>query len=117
MPTFEDYVEVEAEMDISPKEFVQACDEDDIEELIEALQKNKFYKKGFSLTKEDNIFDLSPTDKIEVVKEEEQHHEQNTNKTRDDGGTERIFSKSWRNGLHRCNSELHWNRTELKNLC
>lgn len=57
MPTFEEYVEVEAEMNISPKEFVQACDEDDIDELIQAIQKSKYYKTGVLLAKPDNLFD------------------------------------------------------------
>ena len=57
MPTFEEYVEVEAEMNISPKEFVQACDEDDIDELIQAIQKSKHYKTGIPLAKSDNLFD------------------------------------------------------------
>ncbi len=55
MPTFEEYVEVEAEMNISPKEFVLACDEDDLEELIKAI--NKCYKKGIPLGKSENLFD------------------------------------------------------------
>lgn len=55
MPTFEEYVEVEAEMNISPKEFVQACDEDDLEELIKVI--NKYYKKGIPLGKSENVFD------------------------------------------------------------
>ena len=57
MPTFEEYVEVEAEMDISPKEFVQACDEDEIDELIQAIQKSKYYKTGIPLAKPENVFD------------------------------------------------------------
>ena len=46
MPTFEKYVEVEvdAEMNISPKEFVQACDEADLDDLIRAI--NKYYKNN-----------------------------------------------------------------------
>lgn len=55
MPTFEEYVEVEAEMNISPREFVRACDEDDLEELIIAI--NKYYKKGIPLGKSENLFD------------------------------------------------------------
>jgi hypothetical protein len=55
MPTFEEYVHVEAEMNISPKEFVQACDDDDLEELIKAI--NKCYKKGIPLGKSENLFD------------------------------------------------------------
>lgn len=55
MPRFEDYVEVKAEMDISPKEFVLVCDEDDIEELIQAI--NKYHKKGIPLAISENIFD------------------------------------------------------------
>ena len=57
MPRFEEYVEVEAEMNISPKEFVQACDEDDIDELIQAIQKSKYSAKGVSLAKSENMFD------------------------------------------------------------
>ena len=57
MPTFEEYVEVEAEMNISPKEFVHACDEDDMDELIQAIQKSKYYKTGIPLAKSDNLFD------------------------------------------------------------
>jgi hypothetical protein len=55
MPTFEEIVEVEAEMNISPKEFVRACDEDDLEELITAI--NKYYKRGIPLGKSENLFD------------------------------------------------------------
>ena len=58
MPRFEEYVEVEAEMDISPKEFVQACDEDELEELIEALQKKNLSARGISLVPADNLFDV-----------------------------------------------------------
>lgn len=57
MPTFEEYVEVEAEMNISPKEFVYACDEDEIEELIQAIQKSKYSKTGIPLAKSENVFD------------------------------------------------------------
>ena len=57
MPRFEEYVEVEAEMDISPKEFVQACNEDDIEELIQAIQKRILSARGISLVPADNLFD------------------------------------------------------------
>ena len=55
MPTFEEYVHVEAEMNISPKEFVLACDDDDLEDLIKAI--NKHYKKGIPLGKSENLFD------------------------------------------------------------
>ena len=57
MPTFEKYVEVEVdtEMNISPKEFVQACDEADLDDLIRAI--NKYYKKGIPLGKSENLFD------------------------------------------------------------
>ena len=55
MPTFEEYVHVEAEMNISPKEFVLACDEDDLEELIKVI--NEYYKKGIPLGKSENLFD------------------------------------------------------------
>ena len=57
MPTFEEYVEVEAEMNISPKEFVQACDKDDMDELIQAIKKSRYYKPGILLAKSDNLFD------------------------------------------------------------
>lgn len=55
MPTFEEYVHVEAEMNISPKEFVQACDDDDLEDLIKVI--NKYYKKGILLGESENLFD------------------------------------------------------------
>ena len=55
MPTFEEYVQVEAEMNISPTEFVRACDEDDLEDLIKVI--NKYYKKGIPLSKSINLFD------------------------------------------------------------
>lgn len=58
MPTFEEYVEVEAEMDISPKEFVQACDEDEFEELIQAIQQSRYYKTGIGLAPTNNLFDI-----------------------------------------------------------
>ena len=67
MPTFEEYVEVEAEMNISPKEFVQACDEDDIDELIQAIQKSKHYKTGIPLAKSDNLFDDEWNDVIKKL--------------------------------------------------
>lgn len=67
MPTFEEYVEVEAEMNISPKEFVQACDEDDIDELIQAIQKSKNYKTGIPLAKSENVFDNEWNDIIKKL--------------------------------------------------
>jgi len=67
MPRFEDYVEVEAEMDISPKEFVQACDEDELEELIQALQKKNFSARGISLVSVDNIFDVEWNETIKKL--------------------------------------------------
>lgn len=57
MPTFEEYVEVNAEMDISPKEFVDACNWNEIEELVEALRGNRHLTKGIPLPVLDNIFD------------------------------------------------------------
>lgn len=57
MPTFEEYVEVEAEMDISPKEFVRACDEDELEELIEEIHKDKRFRKPMVLPIVSNHFD------------------------------------------------------------
>jgi|LauGreDrversion4_2_1035121.scaffolds.fasta_scaffold1232725_2 hypothetical protein len=67
MPTFEKYVEVEveAEMNISPKEFVQACDEADLEDLIRAI--NKYYKKGIPLGKSENLFDDQWNDMIKKL--------------------------------------------------
>lgn len=67
MPTFEEYVEVEAEMNISPKEFVQACDEDDMDELVRAIQKSKYSAKGVSLAKSDNLFDDEWNDVIKKL--------------------------------------------------
>ena len=57
MPTFNEYVEVDAEMDITPTEFVHACDEEDIDELIQAIQKSKHYKIGIALNTPENIYD------------------------------------------------------------
>lgn len=58
MPTFDEYVETLAEISITPREFVQACDEDDFEELQEHMRESRYYKPGITLVLAENIYDV-----------------------------------------------------------
>jgi hypothetical protein len=42
MPTFTDWIETEAEMDISVDDFISECSNRDIEKLIEALREDGY---------------------------------------------------------------------------
>jgi hypothetical protein len=42
MPTFTDWIETEAEMDISIDDFISECSTEEIEELVEALREDGY---------------------------------------------------------------------------
>jgi hypothetical protein len=59
MPEFSDYVEVEAEIEVSVDDFISACSKSEIGEIITALEEDGYIKPNSSIgsTCEKNILD------------------------------------------------------------
>lgn len=56
MPSFRDYIEVEAEMEVTVNEFLSACSQRDIQKLIDALRDDGYVSSEGIATP--NIMDL-----------------------------------------------------------
>ena len=65
MPKFEDYVEVEAEIEVTVDDFLSECSQRDIQKLIDALREDGYLSPSEIVTAENpNIMDLEWGDVI-----------------------------------------------------
>lgn len=53
MPRFYEFVETEVDVDISVREFLEGCDNDDIERLIKLLKEGGYLRGNVSILEDD----------------------------------------------------------------